>query len=54
MAKCVRLIGENVATIANGSYITLDYGELISDKPIETRSAEEVKNSIKEKINKMK
>ena len=54
IARSIRLITENTAGMVNGKFITAEYEDIIDPKPIEIRSANDVINSIKDKINKMK
>lgn len=54
VARSIRLITENTAGMVNGKFITAEYEDIIDPKPIEIRSANDVINSIKDKINKMK
>lgn len=42
MAKCVRICTENTAKLSGGSYIGLEYSEIIHPKPKDNRTAEEI------------
>lgn len=50
ITDCLRLIAKNVAPIAHGEYIGKRYAEIIHPKPEETRTAEEIIDSIKQKL----
>ena len=53
-ARCLRLMTENSAGMVNGKYMTVEYEDIINPKPEEKRSADEIINGIKNKIDKMK
>ena len=53
-ARCLRLITENTAGMVNGKLISVEYEDIINPKPEEKRSANEIINGLKNKINKMK
>ena len=53
-ARCMRMIGENTAGMINGKFISVEYEDIINPKPEEKRSADEIINGIKDKIDKMK
>lgn len=53
-ARCLRLITESTAGMVNGKYMTAEYEDIINPKPEEKRSADDIINGIKNKINKMK
>ena len=53
-ARCVRMITENTAGMINGKFISVEYEDIINPKPEEKRSADEIINGIKDKIDKMK
>lgn len=53
-ARCMRMIGENTAGMVNGKFISVEYEDIINPKPEEKRSADEIIESIKDKIDKMK
>lgn len=42
MAKCARICTENTAKLSVGSYIGLEYSEIIHQKPKDNRTAEEI------------
>lgn len=42
MAKCARICTENTAKLSGGSYIGLEYSEIIHPKPKDNRTAEEI------------
>ena len=42
MAKCARICTENTAKLSGGSYIGLEYSEIIHQKPKDNRTAEEI------------
>ena len=42
MAKCVRICTENTAKLSGGSYIGIEYSEIIHPKPKDNRTAEEI------------
>lgn len=54
MARCLRLMTENTAGMVNGKLISVEYEDIINPKPEEKRSADDIINGIKNKINKMK
>ena len=47
IAECARLTSENTAQICRGHYITKRWADIINPKPQDTRTAEEIKESIK-------
>lgn len=53
-ARCMRMIGENTAGMVNGKFMSIEYEDIINPKPEEKRSADEIIESIKDKIDKMK
>ena len=53
-ARCLRLITENTAGMVNGKFISVEYEDIINPKPEEKRSADEIINGLKNKIDKMK
>ena len=53
-ARCLRLITENTAGMVNGKLISVEYEDIINPKPEEKRSADEIINGLKNKIDKMK
>lgn len=42
MAKCARICTENTAKLSGGSYIGLEYSEILHPKPKDNRTAEEI------------
>jgi hypothetical protein len=52
-ARCLRLMTENTAGMVNGKLISVEYEDIINPKPEENRSADEIINNIKNKIDKM-
>ena len=42
MAESVRMLGENAARLSGGSYLQARYGDLVSFKPEDTRTEEEI------------
>lgn len=42
MAKCARICTENTAKISGGSYIGLEYSEILHQKQKDNRTAEEI------------
>ena len=53
-ARCLRLMTENSAGMVNGKLISVEYEDIINPKPEEKRSADDIINGIKNKIDKMK
>ena len=53
-ARCLRLVTENTAGMVNGKLISVEYEDIINPKPEEKRSADDIINGIKNKIDKMK
>ena len=53
-ARCMRMIGENTAGMVNGKFMSIEYEDIINPKPEEKRSSDEIIESIKDKIDKMK
>ena len=41
-AECLRIISENTAKMAGGSYIVAKLSDIINPKPVEKRTAEEI------------
>ena len=54
IARSIRLITENTAGMVNGKLISVEYEDIINPKPEEKRSADEIINGLKNKIDKMK
>ena len=42
VSECLRIIGENTAKVCGGSYITAKFEEIISQKPDDNRTGEEL------------
>lgn len=52
-ARCMRLITENTAGMVNGKVMSVEYEDIINPKPEEKRSADEIIENLKSKINKI-
>ena len=52
-AECLRIIGENTARSCGGSYIQAKLVDVLDPKPVDNRSANEIIEGIKDKIEKM-
>lgn len=52
-AECLRIIGENTAKMGGGSYIQAKLSDILDPKPVDNRSADEIINGIKDKIEKI-
>ena len=52
-AECLRIISENTAKSGGGSYIQVKLEEILSPKPVDNRTTDEIINSIKNKIEQM-
>lgn len=52
-AECLRIISENTAKMGGGSYIQAKLVDILDPKPIDNRSANEIIEGIKDKIEKM-
>ena len=50
VADCLRQITQNTAMLGGGSYIEKRFCELIKEKPTETRTAEEIKQSFIDRL----
>ena len=53
-ARCLRLVAENTAGMVSGKLISVEYEDIINPKPEEKRSADDIINGMKNKIDKMK
>ena len=53
-ARCLRAIAENTAGLVQGKFISVEYEDIINPKPEEKRTADEIIDGIKDKIDKMK
>ena len=42
VSECLRMIGENTAKVGGGSYMTAKFEEIISPKPADNRTGEEL------------
>lgn len=51
MARATRLLTENTASLGSGKYMQMEYDEIINPKPEEKRSAQDIINDMKAKIN---
>ena len=54
MARNVRMICENTAGLVRGKFMSVEYEDIINPKPEEKRTADEIIDGIKDKIDKMK
>lgn len=52
-ARALQILTENVANTLGGKTLSISYDDLINPKPADNRSAEEIINSIKNKIEKI-
>lgn len=50
LAKCFRLITENTAKLCNGSYISVEFEDIINPKPRKEYKEGEAKEKIKNKL----
>ena len=48
------MICENAAGLVQGKFMSVEYEDIINPKPEEKRSADEIVDGIKDKIDKMK
>lgn len=53
VSRVLRNTSENVAKLAQGSYMAVDYDDIINPKPEEKRSSDEIITGIKKKIEKI-
>lgn len=53
VTRCLRLIAENSAKLSGGSYIKMEYEDIIKPRKIETRTSEEIINDIRQKLEKL-
>ena len=42
VSECLRMIGENTAKVSGGSYMTAKFEEIISQKPADNKTGEEI------------
>ena len=52
-AECLRIIGENTAKVGGGSYIQAKLSDILDQKPVDNRTANDIINGIKDKIEQM-
>lgn len=52
-AECLRTISENTAKMGGGSYIQAKLDDILDPKPVDTRTANEIIDGIKDKIEQM-
>lgn len=52
-AECLRIISENTAKMGGGSYIQAKLADILDPKPVDNRSANEIIQGIKDKIEQM-
>lgn len=52
-AECLRIISENTAKMGGGSYIQAKLSDVLDPNPFDNRSANEIIDGIKDKIEKM-
>lgn len=52
-AECLRIISENTAKMGGGSYIQAKLTDVLDPKPVDNRSANEIIQGIKDKIEQM-
>lgn len=52
-AECLRIISENTAKASGGSYIQVKLSDILDPKPVDNRTANEIIDGIKDKIEKM-
>jgi hypothetical protein len=53
VAECLRLVTENTAKTGGGSYVRVKYYDIVNPKQVDNRSANEIIDGIKDKIEKM-
>lgn len=49
-AECLRIITENTAKMGGGSYIEAKLQDVLAPKPVDNRTAEEIIDGIKNKL----
>jgi hypothetical protein len=54
VTECLRIITENTAKFGGGSYMQIKFSELIDQKPQDDRTADEIIQGIKEKVENLK
>lgn len=52
-AECLRIIGENTAKFGGGSYMQAKLADILDPKPVDNRTANDIINGIKDKIEQM-
>ena len=52
-AECLRIISENTAKMGGGSYIQAKLVDMLDPKPVDDRTANEIIQGIKDKIEQM-
>ena len=52
-AECLRMVAENTARIGGGGYIQAKLADILDPKPVDNRSANEIIDGIKDKIEQM-
>ena len=50
VSSCLRIITENTAGMVNGTYMTLDFNDLINPKPVEEYEQGEITERIRNKL----
>lgn len=53
ITDALRLITENTAKFAGGSYIQVRYADIIKPKPVETRTAKEIIADLSKKLDRI-
>ena len=52
-AECLRIISENTARFGGGGYIQAKLQDMLDPKPVDNRSANEIIQGIKDKVEQM-
>ena len=52
-AECLRIMSENTARFGGGGYIQVKLSDRLDPKPVDNRTANEIIDGIKDKIEKM-
>ena len=50
VSSCLRIITENTAGMVNGTYMTIDFNDLINPKPVEQYEQGEITERIRNKL----
>jgi hypothetical protein len=50
VTSCLRIITENTAGMVNGTYMTIDFNDLINPKPVEKYEQGEITERIRNKL----